>query len=153
MKTLNWGWLPHIMGTCASLNCNFGGRKWSKFSSSVELSGVQTLFSVKGHSVLSLTILTRDVCIVVYCHVPWARCHCPWRRAGPPWRACDWGAAEQRSPQGDAQQGWSGCCPTRHCRRPTAPLLQPPSPTGCWFFKKHRSDTVDIVIIRYNDLH
>lgn len=73
-------------------------------------------------------------CSAACCHIPSAQCRCPWCRAGPPSTACDWGAAERRTPREDAQQGWSGCCPTRHCRRPTVPLLQPPSPTGCLFF-------------------
>lgn len=79
---------------------------------------------------------------VVCCHIPWAQCRCPWRRAGPPWRACDWGAAGRRTPRGDARLGWSGCCPTRHCRRPTVPRLQPPSPAGCLSFS--RTDTASI---------
>lgn len=74
----------------------------------------------------------------IICHVPWARCHYPWHKAGPPWRAYGWGAGVQRTPRGDAQRGWSGCCPTRHCRKPTVPRLQPPFPTGCWFYRKHR---------------
>lgn len=96
-------------------------------------------------------------CLVVCCQIPSAQCRCPWRRAGPPWRACDWGAAEQRTPQGDARQGWSGCCPTRHCRRPTVPLLQPPSPTGCLSLGKPdtaniKSTALHLLLLTWQDM-
>lgn len=95
----------------------------------LSLKGSRPIFLIEEHAMLSWGII---------CDVPWARCHYPWHKAGPPWRAYGWGAEVQRIPRGDAQRGWSGCCPTRHCRKPTVPRLQPPFPTGCWFYKKHR---------------